>query len=626
MVQQFEIPLTNGEVSSMLTTLEFLAGTIALYCVHVLLLAYWINRIQGSMRGRHSASGHNLNLLKHRRSFRKREVFGLAIAGLCTMFVAITEANLESTSRISRRKEVSTVCASIQAPYQTNLLRLAAPPLSFKVRSEAVKLASDLQCIGGFDLMDFGSDNFILAESPSFYVPTCVATPRNVSDSIIKDDNLRAANVVLGKSKVSDESLTIASNIFYIIPYNKPENESMSRKENRGAQPLDPIPSCQKKRISSLSTISQYQWDIRKVDDLNISRLVTSIVCEKHIVVNNTVTYLNPDIVKSCVSANGEIGNQCLRNESRPGADRFTATIDEVVALVTHDIDGVFSTSHGCTDATVEYEYVLVREVDLLSALSITSLPGGSSSSGTDMLVIVPTAVRVVSGRCEPTFHALALSSLIYAARVSWFNKMAHESIRELDRHSCYWAFFISVARLYFPYDAIMNNDETPGNCTLAVSREATIIRADWYFAVMTAIFLLYAIVVAFTLYWKARLTRQDWEFARVADSIAVASSRNVSIGSVTISDRPSRKITTIITKDADDSSSDMDGFADDSDDNLVIECQQRPDNIVGNEVGLRGSFLFRPRQSVVSAYTIRRASDRNRSGDANPNDEHDFV
>lgn len=600
MAMQFEIPLTNGEVSSILTTLEFLAGTVALYCVHILLLAYWIRRIHSSMNGRQS-SGLGLNLVRHRRSFRKREIFGLAIAGLCTVFVALTEANLGSTSRISKRTKLSTVCSSVQNPYQTDLLQLAAPPLSFKVRAEAIKLAGSMDCYAGFDLMDFGSDNFILTESPSFYIPTCVQ-PSNISltTNEVLASNLREAKTELKTSNLRDEMITLSENIFYIIPYEKPELVSTSRKQNRNGEPLPPIPQCEQKSISSLTTMAQYEWGIRKVDDLNISRLVTSKICEQHEIKDNSVVVINSKDAKTCFSNDGTIDNNCLRSKSRPGTDRFTATIENSVALITHDIDGEFSHSHACTNATVEYEYVLVSENDLFLSVDKPAI------ASTSKAVIIPTAIRVAKGRCEPTFHALALSSLIYAARVHWYYARVDPSLKALNEHQCYWAFFISIARLYFPYDAIENNINTPANCTLHVSREATVIEIDWYFIVMAIIFVVYSVVVCVTIFFWSSLTKQDMEFARVADTIAAASSDNVSIGSVTIRDRKSRKVTRIVTQEVDDPDSDSTGFAEESDEDLIIECEQRPSSIVGNEVGLRGTSLFRPRNSVVNAYTLR--------------------
>lgn len=544
-MRDFTVPLSNGNVAAIITSAEFIVGTVAIYCTYPIMRGLWLLQLHRNRR---------LAVRIQERKYRriKNEILALTIAVLFATTVALFESNLGQRYYISSKEKFSKYCAPMATASDVYLLSKIRAPTSFKIDTVSSEIAASLDCEFGLNSVEFGSEIVAGEYSTNFFVPICNGhSENNESGSASGAPYFPRSNMQKQFIEYSDYTddpidyieMDLYSRPFFVIPYNVTTFGKTRKDLLNSSHVIPKIPACEERKISSIPTVSN-RWEIRQVDDMFIWRVILERLCEQHS--GDASASVSNDTISECEGA-AELNATCINSGvSRNEASTFEFTIDDVAVLAVVD-DNWNATSYACTNASVKIEY------ELISENHVRNITEYGAPLVEDRSIVIITVMEVISGRCELAQHTLGLFAVLYSARVEWF-EVSKQFFSHLTRHQTYYAYVMSIARSGFPFEEldspVFKNNQT---CPFHIAAVGTVIESNAFLWSTLTIFAVGLLLIICSSLFLTVFSKQAWHFASYTEKLESLSSEFQSSASVTFNNFYNKKVTKILTCDVEE-------------------------------------------------------------------------
>lgn len=496
-MNQLSVSLTVGQVSAILTSLEFIIGGLAL-----LQLPRLVSKIL-FLRRKSNGGLISQDSLRQVRIFI--QFLGFFITVLLTICITLVEFNLERKQIFSSKLYSTTRWID----FLNNPTNLSAdtPDIMFtEVGQLSIDAVRQINCSKGINSIAFGvPDDSNGDESPYIY-PECIpkADVESSKQDLYFEHRFHRSKIDIqigpaGGELVSGYMTALNDNSSWITIIPESSN-NFSFKHSNFVSPNLSI--CAQKNITLAeqhgfagpcghyrfgSTSANRTLDIRDTSTNKINRAMIQKVCELHTPTTSNSANISMHNVTNCLHDRKrkednrykfKLDINCIRRKIRRKLPNLAKTVNfsgvTVVASSGIDIKGTV-----CTNATVELNYAILPDLFFLK----TELRS---------TIFVPMQWTVTSGQCE------SVSSLIglYAASFSAIDEFMPEKVsktRHLTRQERLHAYILSLARNQFPYEYFLKFDpERNAIRTFHISNERTIIVTgiSFFFMIILTIFL----------------------------------------------------------------------------------------------------------------------------------------
>lgn len=507
------LPLSNGQAAASLTAIEFIIGLLVVWGIETLIAGTWLLLLHRRKKvSFESYRSYPRNQLSHK---RLTFFLTLLITGLLAAFVAILESRLEDKFGISPETASTTRWVRMNESVDSTPGFVDSPPQNFKLDPKSIDVAQVIDCEYGIDTLSFESSSngkglVTLDEEASILVPICRVEQDTSIQNITGIENDFSKELTFYYR--SHQYLTFSEEKSFVFPYKPSDLNTIT---NQGKN-ISVAKNCKTKNISTISTASRpygVAFDIGGMSEYATSQMVLSKICEKH--EERSVTFNRRELENKLCVINGfgdsmDIDHGCVLNYySKYNLDTFNVTLDDMSVLFTYyrPRNQMVKSAVLCSDATVQYEYVLVP-----SAL-VKSKPKSKQNT------IIPINWKVINGRCENTYYPLGLSALIYSTYAEW-NPNNLGKLKDIPRHQRYHAYLESLARLNFPFDAKIGASNVRENVTFQTTETKTLVKLDLTFYLLISAMITSFIIITVSLLYQIFIPKEAWKASFVKDAI----------------------------------------------------------------------------------------------------------
>lgn len=474
----FTIGLQVGSTAAYLTLIEFVLGTIAAFCLRPIVSVAWTSNLHriGSVPLASIQLG------------TRREMLAVLFGTCVAVAVSLVENNLTSVFGITSLTPTSQLCANMSRNTRPGTIFFNNDPFNFLVDDISIDIASQRECAFGIELLDFGTNGTVLA-------PRCRGPKKIDFPSVIPGP------LFMWTFDLFDDTIIRSALPFAILV-----PQDLNRKHYVNSfEDVDQIEPCRKHGIGYYPFIiydAGFNW--KNVDDVSIASHALGQVCELHSSnesiflgsTNATAEALNKECVRfddfsqTCLSnivSNKQFSKPEYRQVPVENVSIHSVTLTRMSGLFDVEYSNDWSAFVACTDATVQYDYVLVSENFIFHYRS--QWPGERSQYRG---MVIPMNISVLDGKCENTLHKIGLPAVVYSALSNWTNstmsKFSSSTTHQIRLH----AHLISMARFFYRHEEILEDSDQSNSseCVLDSVQSATRVNMDapFYFLCFTII------------------------------------------------------------------------------------------------------------------------------------------
>lgn len=265
MENSIDIELTSGQVSAILTAIEFIITSLTCYCFNFLLKLYIST---------HSEPQENRNSAKKR--YRALKKTYSIVAFLISLWLAITvfllELNLGVNTKLSS-DTIQTQYINMTEPLPNGITHRISLPKNFRLDNDSIDVMSRYPCKNGIAQLP-------LRTRSSFYSKSNYLTFPNCANDTASKLSTPSMNYSFKKSFIGRyHGLKIKGGIFAIIPNNPGELIQSNKTQAR----ILMEESCLKQNVSYFlwPTIFNRSWDIGSTNSQETSELTLALLCQK---------------------------------------------------------------------------------------------------------------------------------------------------------------------------------------------------------------------------------------------------------------------------------------------------------------------------------------------------------
>lgn len=488
---------SSGEISAILTVVEFIIGGLALFCLpflssKVISLCFQTENNEGRQ-----------NASKQVRVWIR--ILSFIIAASFTACVAIIETNMVEDPLQHFAESAVNTTHWVRMGEDTNSVTKKWPviPNYIYIERMSVLAARTMGCEGGIESIAIGiiKINRIL---PYIY-PNCNSEKQNFST----EHSYRGSKFTQkfnSSGALVEEYLTPNNRKTWSTLFPYPSNNFSFEYQNFITQDFS---ACSQKNISIISKDEFSNTDGHRlyVNDFNDNELSAAVfqkICEQlddsqpalgednitdlqecvQNIQNDTALTDGVDRRNTTIVLEKAVNYKCLHRKLSETSIRNVIRSSEFSGLGTiisrRSKDGVV-----CTDASVKFTHATVPY------RLLTGLPSS-------MNVIVPLKYEVVSGVCEQTFEELGLFSIAFASIAEWFPTEVGK-LGETTRHQRYYGYMMQIARNNFHYDDIFDQPRKE-ILTFGIYKGAVIFLLDPTFYILLFIISICCLIIIGTL------------------------------------------------------------------------------------------------------------------------------
>lgn len=541
-----DIPLTNGQVSAILTAVDFVITSVTCVCINLLAKKFIFYD-----REPHGKPG----ISKRRRTKAKR--ICSIITFLVSLWLAITvfllELHLDVVSKLSP-DTIQSQYINMTEPFHDDITHRISLPKNFRLDNDSINVMSRYPCKNGIAQLPLRPRSSFYSKANYFIFPNC-------ANETVSNYSARSISHSFNRSYIGKyQGFKLKCGIFSIIPNNPGELIQSNQTKSRTLMEK----SCTKKNVSYLlwPTIFNRSWDIGSTNSQVTSELTLALLCRKF---SNSIWMRDSPYLDRIISIDRWIQDlaQCMnrinehRYEREDSIDhscikrtsiKHFPSIDLTQEVKISNVSSIFirrksrnyTTGIVCFNATLKYHFTMIPELALSLYYTNEEMPYSTDresenglkekSRGTPtsnitqmlqafgnrnasewlkrpMLFALPTKIRVIEGSCEKVNSVLGLAALGYSTTSVWdqsnYGKYAH-----LTQQQLFHSYLLSLTRYHYDYKSFFSKENDRGASSFHVSKDLTSIKLDIFFYLMSISNILCSVVIVFTVLYYLKWTK----------------------------------------------------------------------------------------------------------------------